>query len=486
MRFQPVILTVLLLFAHAMQASAQSLPCIITITCNVEDALVFVDHTLVGKAPLCAQVTPGTHEVRVSAGEEHVPFVATVTVEAGTEVPVHAALERTAPALYQEGVEAFRKHDDAKARRLLEAASLATGKRASDIAFYLGLIDLRAGDARAAERSLVAWVKVDPRSATGQYHLGRAREALGQTALAATAYKTALLSAISEANSMMTAAGAPTQAAITRLEQLARQPGPAATVARLKAAYLQEQRGNMGAARAAYRRLFEALVSRFHIALDAPSPQGLPVTLLTPAGLEAPPAEPANTMYVTSDAPAAVGQAWRKCVKSLPALGGPAKTSASANHWVALQARAFDTAAPDAIEAGGLALSKALHTDVLFLQITADGRAWYWYWNDGRELDRYCSNPGRVNEVDYKTIRAWAGKPEVLVRICRGRALSATRPVPTMTDLNALLYYYYPEMRVSRPAAYRTPSEFMKTLTSVLGLPCTPARYGQQAGLRAI
>lgn len=486
MRFRPVILTLLLLFVHAMRAGAEPPPCVITITCNVDEALVFVDHTLVGKAPLQAQVTPGTHEIRVSAGEEHVPFVTTVTIEAGTEVPVHAALEKTAPALYRAGLEAFRKRDDAEARRLLEAASRATGKRASDIPFYVGLIDLRAGDARAAELSFVAWVKVDPRSATGQYHLGRAREALNQTALAATAYKTALLSAVSEAAGMMTAAGAPTQAAIARLEQMARRPGPAAAVAQLKAAYLQEQRGNLVAARTAYRRLFEALVSRFHIALDTPSPEGLPVTLSAPAGPEAPPAEPANTMYVTSDSPAAVGKAWRQCVKSLPALAGPAQTSAPANHWVALQARAFDTAGPDALEAGGLALSKALHTDVLFLQITADGRAWYWYWNDGRELDRYCSNPGRVNEVDYQTIRGWAGKPDVLVRVCRGRALSATRPVPTMTDLNALLYYYYPEMRVTRPAAYRTPLEFMKTLASVLGLPCAPARYGQQGGFHTI
>lgn len=486
MRVRPIILTILLLFIQAMRAGAQPPPCVITITCNVEEALVFVDHTLVGKAPLHAQVTPGTHEVRVSAGEEHVPFVTTVTIEGGTEVPVHAVLEKTAPALYRAGLEAFRGHDDAEARRLLEAASRATGKRASNIPFYVGLLDMRAGDARAAELNLVAWVKVDPRSATGQYHLGRARETLGQTALAATAYKSALLAAISEASSLLTSAGSPTQAAIARLEQIARRPGPAAAVAQLKTAFLQEQRGNLTAARTAYRRLFETLVSRFHVALDAPSPEQLPVTLAAPLGPEAPPAEPANTVYVTSDSPVAVGQAWRRCVKALPALDGAAQVSAPTNHWVALQARAFDTAAPDALEAGCLALSKALRTDVLFMQVTADGRAWYWYWNDGRELDRYCSNPGHVNEVDYQTIRSWAGKPDVLLRICRGRPLSATRPVPTMTDLNALLYYYYPEMRVTRPASYRTPTELMKTLASVLGLPCAPARYGQLGGFHAI
>ena len=466
---------VFLFLLQVMAAAAQAATGTITITASPDSALIFIDHTMVGKVPLHARVIPGTHEVRISAGEDFVPFVTSVTVAEGQTVQVETALEKTAPALYREAREALAANDLKAARDGFQAAASATGKRPSDIPFYLGVLDERAGDLASAERNYLAWVAVEAGSAVGQYRLGRVREALGRHALAVTAYKTALLSTVSGANEIIRAAGNATQAALSKLEEMSRRPGPDASAARLQLAYVNELRGNLLVARDGYRKLFESLASRLRLHLDDPTPPGPPVALSAPAPARAV-SQPVAALYVTSDSRAAVSAAWSALTRTDKTLAGAHRLIGPTRHWIAVQARAFDTASPQTVDLACMNLSRALHTGVLFLQVTADGRAWYFYWNDGHELDQYCSNPGRPGEVDYTTLRTWGGKPEVLVGACRGQALSKTRPAPTITDLNAVIYSYYPEMRSTRPDAWRSPEEIMRTLTQIIGLPCAPAR----------
>lgn len=282
MPLRTLFLSTLLILLSTAVGYAQDTSCSITITSNVDDALVFVDHTLVGKVPLHAEVVPGPHEVRVSAGEDLVPFEVTVTAEIGTDVPVHALLEKTAVALFRDGVEALRAQRDADACALLEAAAKASGKRPSSLPFYLGLLAERRHDARHAEACYLAWVTIDPRSASGQYRLGLAREALGKTALATTAYKNALRALLVGASDRLSESLPATQAMLDRLAQAARPSDPASTTAAIQAAYQHELRGALSAARDRYRKLFETLVARYRIALDDPSPPGLPLTLTPP------------------------------------------------------------------------------------------------------------------------------------------------------------------------------------------------------------
>lgn len=457
---------------------------IITITCAMPGALVFVDHTLVGKAPLNASVVAGPHEVRVSAGEDFVPFVQNVTVVAGATIAVEAVLQPTAPTLYRDALAAFKAGRNDEAAQLFERAAAATGKRAAEIPFYQGLLAVRAKDFAAAQRYLVAWVNVSPASATGQYQLGRVRQALHQDALAATAYKNALLAGVSGAAAIIASAGKPTTANVAHHEALAKVPGADAATASLQLAYLYELKGSVVLARDRYRSLFESLMSTRKIDLLDPSPSDLPMALPHPATANLP-AAPVNTVYVTGDNAGAVAAAWRIYVQARATLAGPALIGGPHNHWITLQARVFDTASQDQINTACQALSAALKTDVLFLQITKDGRSWYFYWNDGQMLDRYCSNPGHADEVDYKTLRSWAGKPEVLARLARGRPLSSKSAAPSITDLNAILYFYYPELQQTKPGSWRTPATFMKTLAGILGIDDLPSRYsdrGAQGG----
>jgi tetratricopeptide (TPR) repeat protein len=453
----------------------------IVITASVPGALVFVDHTLIGKAPLNASVAPGRHEIRVSAGEEYVPFVQEVTVAGGGSASVHAALSLTAPALYQQALASWRAGRSEEAGRLFERASQATGKRAPDIPFYLGMLAERSGDMRAAERWFLAWLNVEAGSASGQYHLGKVRQALHKDALSATAYKNALLAAVSDAAGLLAEAGSPTASRIAHLRATARSPGAAALPARLQEAYLLELKGSIVEARDAYRGVFESIMRAHHVDLDDPAPAGLPLQLPPPSP-PGPPAAPANTMYVTGDSMAGLSAAWHACARTHPTMHGPVLIGPARHHWIPIQARAFDSASQDEINAMCEALSGSLRTDVLFLQITKDGRAWYFYWNSGQKLDQYCSNPGHPGEVDYRTLRAWSGKPEVMARLCRGTPLSSKSAAPSMTDLNAILYFYYPELRVTRPAAWRTAETFMKLLARVLGLADLPSRYANRSG----
>jgi tetratricopeptide (TPR) repeat protein len=468
-------------FAVTLTATAQSpLPAArLVVTCHQPDANVFIDHVLIGKAPLRAAVTPGPHNVRVSIDENWMPFEQTVTATAGSEQTVDADLTRTSISLFHEALERWQQGDAAGAAPLFEQAAEAPGKRPAEIPFYQGLVAEKQGDVRAAERDFLNYVSINDRSPAGHYHLAMAREANREDALAATSYKTAILRLVANAERILSGAGDPSAANQNRLQQMASRGDNLA--AGLQLGYVLELRGLIDEARDQYRRVFEGFAHRAGYDVNQPAAPALPVTLQVPSPeptptepaapqVSAPPAAPADALYVTSDTPASVATTWHSFVKLHPTAAGRTLISGTHNHWVTIEAGGLARQDPVLAEEAAKYFSSALHTSVVDVLVTHDGRAWYFYWANGHVQDRYCSNPGHINEVPYTTLRMWSGKPDVLVNVCRGEPFSkrGTGKV-TMTDLNAILYFYYPEMRIEKPAAWRSPSTFAKQMSNLLG-----------------
>ncbi|MBM3465075.1 MAG: PEGA domain-containing protein, partial [Armatimonadetes bacterium] len=434
--------------------------------------------------PLSVFIPAGHHEIRVSKDDNYVPFEQTITAAPGTTITIQATLTRTAASLYKDGVAAFRAGNYAESEALLTHASLAHGKRPHEIAFYLGLIAQHSGHHANAEKQMVAFLAVQPGSASGQYHLGVLRQAAGQDALAATAYKNALIALAPVASGIIGSAGPPTHDNIARQQQEARQPGNYAD--RIQLAYLLELKGSVHQARDLYRDVFERLCAANKV--DLTGPRSVQVDVPVAEDMKSLPAFPANAVYVTAGSSAQVQSAWQAYSRLNPEMAGKAVVSAPTNNWVALVARPFDQQDQVTTNKACKALSSALSTDVLYLLVTPDGRAWYYLWRRGTLVDQYCSNPGRMGEVGYQTLRAWGGNPAVLSTICRGTPLSSKGPgYVTITDLNAVVYFYYPEMRMTRPAAWRTASTLMKVLARLIGLPGVPLQFAasaQQPGWR--
>ncbi len=251
----------------------------ILVTCPVPGALIFVDHVMVGKAPLNMIVLPGSHEVRVSAGEEYQPYVQNITVATGQMLHVAVSLQRLAPALYRDAMTALHLGNDSLATALFDQAARAPGKRPPDIPFYQGLLAERAHHPKTAERLFLAWLDIDQASATGQYHLGLVREKLHRTALALTAYKSALIYGLRDTQAALKATGPATEANLERLEQAAAASDNDGIIARIQLAYWYELKGNFAEARDRFRALFESIVVRSGINVDLPQPSGLPITL---------------------------------------------------------------------------------------------------------------------------------------------------------------------------------------------------------------
>ena len=442
--------------------------------------MIYVDHQMLGKAPLDVLVPPGEHEVRVSLDDRFIPFVQTVQVAVGEVRAVEVVLQMTSPALYDAAMKAFVAGETAQAEALLSRATQAPGKKAAEIPFYLGLLAERRGDLPAAEKHLVAYLGVKDSSPVAHFRLGAIRQLLGQDALAATGYKNALLRMVSGASAIMACAGGPTFDNIARLQREAESTSPSRLATRMQLAWLCEQKGAIVEARDLYRKVFAEVVERGHLDTSVPFPAGLPYTIPTRETIGAPAAEPSNTLYVTADNTGSVAAAWKKWVAAHPTMAGKALISVPTRRWVALQAQAFDRQDHEAMTAACAGLSLSLQTQVVCLVVSRDGRAWYFYYDRGRQMDRYCSNPGRPGEVDYRTLRSWSGRPDVLVAACRGVPLSSYGgPQVTITDLNSVIYFYYPEMRTTRPASYRTPGAFMKVLGRLLGIGHPPSRYAR-------
>jgi len=441
-------------------------PATVQVTCAQGAALIVVDHVMVGHAPATLTVAAGPHQIRIALNESYEPWEQTVEVPAGGTVVLDIDLARTSPSLFKEALAAYQKGDAFQAEALFEAALKAPGKKSGDIPFYLGLLDERRKDYGAAEQHYLQFVSTFASSPSGQYRLGLARQMMGQDPLAVTAYKSALTSMAPLATAIMQASGQPTSERIAQLQ------GAGGDPAAIELAYLHELKGSMVAAREGFRGLVERLAASGKVDLSSPHPAGLPVALPLPEAMRPIPATPGAVVFVSSSDAAAVADAWTKAVRTSAMVGGVS------NGWIGLASRVFEHPDSEAAQGALKSLSGRLGTDVVLLSITGDGRSWYFYWQGGRLQDRYCSNPGRMGEVDYKTLRSWSGRPDVIVRICRGTPLSRRGPgYVTITDLNAILYFYYPEMRLTRPAAYRSPVAFMKLMVQLIGVSSLPQQF---------
>ncbi|HEY3999905.1 MAG TPA: hypothetical protein VGO93_13610, partial [Candidatus Xenobia bacterium] len=257
---------------------------------------------------------------------------------------------------------------------------------------------------------------------------------------------------------------------------------PGADASQLQLAWLEEQSSNNKAAAAdGYRHLFERMAARCKVDLGCPDPiamdMKLPDLMKTVS-----PALPANSMYVFKADGKKLGATWKKVIHDHPELAGKAVASAPEAEWTVLQAKAFDKQDTAAIGKAGLEVSQLLQTDVVFLEVSKPATAWYWYWSSGHLVDEYCSNPGHPGEVDYRTLRQWAGRPDIFVKACHGKPVSKlSGGVVSITDLNAVLYFYYPELRVLRPGAWRSPSEVTRLLTQFMGAHDGPSRFAERA-----
>ena len=198
---------------------------------------------------------------------------------------------------------------------------------------------------------------------------------------------------------------------------------------------------------------------------------------------EGPPQGPGHILYVDSEDAPGLLKAWRVITLKKPELKGPLALRPPSHGWLALAVQALEPQTPEAASQAARDLSRELKKSVLHMAVTKDDRAWYFLFQEGKPTDRYCSNPGLPGEATQEALRDWAGKPDVLLPLCKGTPLSKTRTEVSLTDLNGLLYYYYPEMKLKKPAAWRTTGDLMKLLCQVLGLPQPPAPYQALAGL---
>lgn len=184
---------------------------------------------------------------------------------------------------------------------------------------------------------------------------------------------------------------------------------------------------------------------------------------------------PGQILYVEGRDPSKVGPAWLALQKRTPGLRGPSLVRQPARGWVGVASKALEGLEPEPASEAARALSSALGARVLHLAVTPDERAWYFFWEKGHLVDRYCSDPGR--DADSGVLRAWAGRPEALLPVCRGTPLSSRRTEVSLTDLHGLVYFYSPELRQARPGAWRSAADLMRLLAQVLGTPDPPAPF---------
>lgn len=205
--------------------------------------------------------------------------------------------------------------------------------------------------------------------------------------------------------------------------------------------------------------------------------------LLTPAaGQEEPTAtllpDPVGQVLYVHQVPAdRVTAGWLAIAAKRPDMTGSAFVGTPGLGWTGLLVKATETMEAESASEVSRELSKDLKAPVLHLILSEDGRAWYFYWDKGKLVDRYCSNPGRPGEVPIEQVRSWQGRPELLLPVAHGTPLSKLRSEVSITDFNAFLYSYYPEMKVERPGAWRMPADLMTMLVQVMGVSHSPAPY---------
>lgn len=187
--------------------------------------------------------------------------------------------------------------------------------------------------------------------------------------------------------------------------------------------------------------------------------------------------EPAGHVLFIDGQTELVPDGWSRVVAKRPELAGAAFTGPISKKWTPLAVKALDKLPPEKAQGAAKELSSVLETGVLHLALTKDGRAWYFYWDEGKLVDKYCSNPGQVGEVPIEVVREWQGRPELLLPVCRGTPLSKNRSEVSITDFNGFLYSYYPEMKASKPASWRTATDVMELLAQVVGVTQLPAPF---------
>lgn len=188
-------------------------------------------------------------------------------------------------------------------------------------------------------------------------------------------------------------------------------------------------------------------------------------------------------LYVDRQPADKLGAGWRQVVAHRPEFAGSSFVGPQGNGWTGLAVKAMGKMPPEEATRAARELSGILEGGVLHLALTSDGRVWYFFWSGGKLVDRYCSNPGRPEEVTVEVVRSWQGRPELLVPVSRGTPTSKLRSEVSITDFNGFLYSYYPEMRTTRPAAWRSPADLMAVLVQVVGVSQAPAPFSLIAAL---
>jgi hypothetical protein len=184
-----------------------------------------------------------------------------------------------------------------------------------------------------------------------------------------------------------------------------------------------------------------------------------------------------HLLYVNRRPTEKVRAGWSQVTGKRPELAGSAFLRPDANGWTGLAVKAIDKLPPEKATEAAKELSAVLKTEVLHLALSPDGRAWYFLWEEGNLVDRYCSNPGKAGEIEIDLVRSWQGRPELLVPVSRGTPLSKTRTEVSITDFNGFLYFYYPEMKTTRPESWRSPTDLLEMLAEVVGVPEPPAPF---------
>lgn len=205
------------------------------IRANPADAVIVIDREIRGTGSVTLDLPPGPHLIRVSAGENWVPYTKELNLTADQQLSIR--LEPGATRLTERALALLQQGQYLEAAKLLEKA--ARQPRQVTPWFFLGVAYYKADD---LERALVAFRQY------AHFHtdypelflfLGDIHERSGRLAEAYTAYKSALLLTNKEA---LNSLPKPTDAAIKALGE------PKDVRGRLRLAQLNMLKGNLAVA----------------------------------------------------------------------------------------------------------------------------------------------------------------------------------------------------------------------------------------------
>jgi len=247
------VLLLLIFLAAAGRAPAEGESAALDIYSEPSGATVALGHQLLGQTPLrIAPLPAGDYELRVTAGEDFVPYLVVVRVQPGVIQRLDVQLEPSSTQQLRQGIQAAEEQRDDEALALLTQATQ-TRPSQPEAWGWLGWVQMRKGMEAEAVASFRASARSFPDRPDAYLQLGILHERAGRLAQAVTSYKMALL----RTDRLRGALAPPPKATWARIRAAG---SPTSAEAQLRLAWMYEQKGRLPESlrwlRAAARQVF--------------------------------------------------------------------------------------------------------------------------------------------------------------------------------------------------------------------------------------